>query len=185
MVCLGAGVVLSVFEYSLRIGATQIDMGGKKVVRIAAVYSGIQLLMLLSGMVIVELFRSAGLNLQTEYLWKTFLVALLLFYAFLCMRMAVRENGFEERREANPKNGTVAKYAGQAGARMLLIGMAAWCISRRNLWQTVGIWLLAFLASVGGLTYGYWYGSKWRRQISFAGGLFLLLTGGLFAVMPY
>ena len=46
MICLGAGIALSVFEYALRIGATQSDMGGKKAVRIAAVYSGIQLLLL-------------------------------------------------------------------------------------------------------------------------------------------
>ncbi|MFR3321051.1 MAG: hypothetical protein ACLTSZ_07815 [Lachnospiraceae bacterium] len=66
---------------------------------------------------------------------------------------------------------------------MLLIGMAAWYISHGSLWQIVGIWISAFLAAVGGLAYGYWYGTKWRRQISFAGGLFLLLTGGLFAVL--
>lgn len=185
MVCLGAGIALSVFEYSLRIGATQTDMGGKKVVRIAAVYSAIQLLMLLSGIVIVELLRSVRLNLQVKHLWKTLLVALLLFYAFLCMRMAIRENSFEERREAEPENGMVAKYAARAGIRMLLIGMAAWYISHRSLWQTAGMWLLAFLAAAGGLVYGYWYGSKWHRQISFTGGLFLLITGGLFAVMPY
>lgn len=183
MICLGAGIALSVFEYALRIGATQSNMGGKKAVRIAAVYSGIQLLLLLGGILLAELIRSAGLDLPTERLWRTLLVALLLFYSFLCMRTAIREKGFEERREAEPKNGVVAKYAARAGIRMLLIGMAAWYISRRSLWQTVGIGLLAFLAAVGGLVYGYWYGTKWRRQISFAGGLLLLLTGGLFAVI--
>ena len=44
MSCLVAGVALSVFEYVLQIGATQSNMGGKKALRIAAVYSGIQLL---------------------------------------------------------------------------------------------------------------------------------------------
>lgn len=183
MICLGAGIALSVFEYALRIGATQSDMGGKKAVRIAAVYSGIQLLLLFGGVLIAELIRNAGLDLPTERLWHTLLIALLLFYSFLCMRTAIREKGFEERREAEPKNGVVAKYAARAGIRMLLIGMAAWYISRRSLWQTVSIGLLAFLAAVGGLVYGYWYGTKWRRQISFAGGLLLLLTGGLFAVI--
>ena len=184
MICLGAGIALSVFEYALRIGATQSNMGGKKAVRIAAVYSGIQLLLLLGGILLAELIRSAGLDLPTERLWRTLLVALLLSYSFLCMRTAIRGKGFEERREAEPKNGVVAKYAARAGIRMLLIGMAAWYISRRSLWQTAGIWLLAFLAAVSGLVYGYWYGTKWRRQISFAGGLLLLLTGGLFAVIP-
>ena len=183
MICLGAGIALSVFEYALRIGATQSDMGGKKAVRIAAVYSGIQLLLLFGGVLIAELIRNAGLDLPTERLWRTLLIALLLFYSFLCMRTAIREKGFEERREAEPKNGVVAKYAARAGIRMLLIGMAAWYISRRSLWQTVSIGLLAFLVAVGGLVYGYWYGTKWRRQISFAGGLLLLLTGGLFAVI--
>mgnify|MGYP002151250892 CR=1 FL=1 len=36
-------------EYVLQIGATQSNMGGKKALRIAAVYSGIQLLLLLGG----------------------------------------------------------------------------------------------------------------------------------------
>ena len=49
MICLVAGVALSVFEYVLQIGATQSNMGGKKALRIAAVYSGIQLLLLLGG----------------------------------------------------------------------------------------------------------------------------------------
>ena len=37
MICLVAGVALSVFEYVLQIGATQSNMGGKKALRIAAV----------------------------------------------------------------------------------------------------------------------------------------------------
>lgn len=180
--CLGAGIVLSVFEYALRIGATQGEMNGRKAIRIAAVYSGVQLLLLLLGVLATELIRNTGMNLQTEHLVKTLLVALLLFYAFLCMWISIRENDFEERREADPDNERVARYAAQAGARMLVIGMAAWYISR-SLWQTAGMWLLAFLSAVSGLLYGYWYGAKWRRQISFAGGLFLLLTGGLFAVI--
>ena len=185
MICLGAGIALSVFEYALRIGATQSDMRGKKVMRIAAVYSGIQLLLLLVGMFVAELIRNARLDLPTERLWRTLLVAMLLFYSFLCMRAAVREKGFEERREAEPKNGVVARYAARAGIRMMLIGMATWYISHRSLWQTAGMWLLAFLAATGGLIYGYWYGTKWRRPISFAGGLLLLFTGGLLAAIPY
>ena len=94
------------------------------------------------------------------------------------MRTAICGKGFEERREAEPKNGVVAKYAARAGLHMLLIGMAAWYISHGSLWQIVSIWISAFLAAVGGLAYGYWYGTKWRRQISFAGGLLLLPTGG-------
>ena len=168
MICLVAGVALSVFEYALRI---------------VAVYSGIQLLLLLGGTLAAELIRNAGSNLSLERLWRTLLVALLLFYSFLCMRMAICGKGFEERREAEPKNGVVAKYAARAGLHMLLIGMAAWYISHGSLWQIVSIWISAFLAAVGGLAYGYWYGTKWRRQISFAGGLLLLLTGGLFAVL--
>lgn len=181
MICLVAGVALSVFEYALQIGATQSNMGGKKALRIAAVYSGIQLLLLLGGTLAAELIRNAGSNLSLERLWRTLLVALLLFYSFLCMRTAICGKGFEERREAEPKNGVVAKYAARAGLHMLLIGMAAWYISHGSLWQIVSIWISAFLAAVGGLAYGYWYGTKWRRQISF--GLFLLLTGGLFAVL--
>lgn len=185
MICLGAGIALSVFEYALRIGATQSKMGGKEVMRIAAVYSGIQLLLLLLGMLVAELVLDAGPDFLTERQWQTLLVALLLFYSFLCMRAAVREKEFEERREAEPKNGVVAKYAVRVGIRMMLFGMAAWYISHRSLWQTAGMWLLAFLAATGGLVYGYWYGTKWRRTISFAGGLLLLLTGGLLVAIPY
>lgn len=60
MICLVAGVALSVFEYVLQIGATQSNMGGKKALRIAAVYSGIQLLLLLGGTLAAELIRNAG-----------------------------------------------------------------------------------------------------------------------------
>ena len=183
MSCLVAGVALSVFEYALQVGATQSNMGGKKVIRIAAVYSGIQLLLLLGGTLAAALIQDAGSDLPIERLWRTLLIALLLFYSFLHMRMAICEKGFEERREAEPKNGVVAKYAARAGLRMLLIGMAAWYISHGSLWQVVGIWIPTFLAAVGGLVYGYWYGAKWHRQISFAGGLLLLLTGGLFAAL--
>ena len=183
MSCLVAGGALSVVEYALQVGATQSNMGGKKAVRIAAVYSGIQLLLLLGGTLAAALIQNAGLDLPLERLWRTLLIALLLFYSFLHMRMAICEKGFEERREAEPKNGVVAKYAARAGLRMLLIGMAAWYISHGSLWQVVGIWIPAFLAAVGGLVYGYWYGTKWHRQISFAGGLLLLLTGGLFAAL--
>ena len=142
-----------------------------------------QLLLLLGGTLAAELIRNAGSDLSLERLWRTLLVALLLFYSFLCMRTAICGKGFEERREAEPKNGVVAKYAARAGLHMLLIGMAAWYISHGSLWQIVSIWIPAFLAAVGGLAYGYWYGTKWRRQISFAGGLLLLLTGGLFAAL--
>ena len=118
MICLVAGVALSVFEYVLQIGATQSNMGGKKALRIAAVYSGIQLLLLLGGTLAAELIRNAGSNLSLERLWRTLLVALLLFYSFLCMRTAICGKGFEERREAEPKNGVVAKYAARAGIKM-------------------------------------------------------------------
>ena len=95
--------------------------------RIAAVYYGIQLLLLLGGTLAAELIRNAGSDLSLERLWRTLLVALLLFYSFLCMRTAICGKGFEERREAEPKNGVVAKYAARAGLHMLLIGMA--CIA--------------------------------------------------------
>ena len=100
MICLVAGVALSVFEYVLQIGATQSNMGGKEALRIAAVYSGIQLLLLLGGTLAAELIRNAGSDLSLERLWRTLLVALLLFYSFLCMRTAICGKGFEERREA-------------------------------------------------------------------------------------
>ena len=38
LICLVAGVALSVFEYVLQIGATQSNMGGKKALRIAALF---------------------------------------------------------------------------------------------------------------------------------------------------
>ena len=57
------------------------------------------------------------------------------------MRTAICGKGFEERREAEPKNGVVAKYAARAGLHMLLIGMAAWYISHGSLWQIVSIWI--------------------------------------------
>ena len=98
MICLVAGVALSVFEYVLQIGATQSNMGGKKALRIAAVYSGIQLLLLLGGTLAAELIRNAGSDLSLERLWRTLLVALLLFYSFLCMRTAICGKGFEERK---------------------------------------------------------------------------------------
>ena len=96
MICLVAGVALSVFEYVLQIGATQSNMGGKEALRIAAVYSGIQLLLLLGGTLAAELIRNAGSDLSLERLWRTLLVALLLFYSFLCMRTAICGKGFEE-----------------------------------------------------------------------------------------
>ena len=110
-------------------------MGGKKALRIAAVYSGIQLLLLLGGTLTAVLIRNAGSDLPAERLWRTLLVALLLFYSFLCMRTAICGKGFEERRETEPENGVVAKYAALAGLHMLLIGMAAWYISHGSLWQ--------------------------------------------------
>ena len=101
MICLVAGVALSVFEYVLQIGATQSNMGGKKALRIAAVYSGIQLLLLLGGTLAAELIRNAGSDLSLERLWRTLLVALLLFYSFyVCGRRSVGKDLKNEERQS-------------------------------------------------------------------------------------
>ena len=53
MICLGAGVAFYIFEYAQKIGATQAEMGGRKTFRITGIYSGVQLLMLIFGILIV------------------------------------------------------------------------------------------------------------------------------------
>ena len=169
MICLGAGVAFYIFEYTQKIGATQAEMGGRKIFRITGIYSGVQLLMLIFGISIVEIIRISGFEQNAAKWYHALATAVLLIYAFSCVRMAFYGKGMEER----------------AGIKTTIISMLAWYASSRNFGETITIWLLAVAAAVAGLLYGYWYGSKWSRQICFAGGGFLLIFGMLMAATPY
>ena len=91
----------------------------------------------------------------------------------------------EEHLEQEPGTGRLISQSARAGIKTTIISMLAWYASSRNFGETIMIWLLAVAAAVAGLLYGYWYGSKWSRQICFAGGGFLLIFGMLMAATPY
>lgn len=185
MMCLGAGVAFYIFEYAQKIGATQAEMGGRKVFRITGIYSGVQLLMLILGILIVEVVRISGFEEIAASWYHALATAVLLVYACSCVRMAFYGKGIEEHLEQEPDTGRLISQSARAGIKTTLISMLAWYASGRNTGKTLLIWLLAVAAAVAGLLYGYWYGSKWSRQICFAGGGFLLLFSMLMAAMPY
>ena len=185
MICLGAGVAFYIFEYTQKIGATQAEMGGRKIFRITGIYSGVQLLMLIFGISIVEIIRISGFEQDAAKWYHALVTAVLLIYAFSCVRMAFCGKGMEEHLEQEPGTGRLISQSARAGIKTTIISMLAWYASSRNFGETITIWLLAVAAAVAGLLYGYWYGSKWSRQICFAGGGFLLIFGMLMAATPY
>ena len=185
MICLGAGVAFYIFEYAQKIGATQADMGGRKIFRIAGIYSAVQLLMLVIGIAIVEIIRISGYEQMAARWYRALATAVLLIYAVSCVWMAFDEKGMEERREQEPGTAKLITQSARTGIKTTIISMLAWYASNRILWKTMVIWMLAVAAAVAGLLYGYWYGSKWSRQICFAGGGFLMVFGMFLLAMPY
>lgn len=96
---LGAGVAFYIFEYTQKIGATQAEMGGRKIFRITGIYSGVQLLMLIFGISIVEIIRISGFERNAAKWYHALATAVLLIYAFSCVRMAFYGKGMEEHLE--------------------------------------------------------------------------------------
>ena len=141
--------------------------------------------MLIFGILIVEIIRVSGFEQNAAKWYHALATVVLLIYAFSCVRMAFYGKGMEEHREQEPETRRLIGQSARAGIKTTIISMLAWYASNRNFGRTITIWLLAVAAAVAGLLYGYWYGSKWSRQICFAGGGFLLIFGMLMAASPY
>ena len=115
MICLGAGVAFYIFEYTQKIGATQAEMGGRKIFRITGIYSGVQLLMLIFGILIAEIIRISGFEQNAAKWYHALATAVLLIYAFSCVRMAFYGKGMEEHLEQEPGTGRLISQSARAG----------------------------------------------------------------------
>ena len=131
--------------------------------------------MLIFGISIVEIIRISGFEQNAAKWYHALATAVLLIYAFSCVRMAFYGKGMEEHLEQEPGTGWLISQWARAGIKTTIISMLAWYASSRNFGETITIWLWQLLRQWQVCyTDGYWYGSKLeqadlfcRRRISF------------------
>ncbi|HIR27483.1 MAG TPA: hypothetical protein IAB84_05855 [Candidatus Choladousia intestinigallinarum] len=177
MVLLAAGIALCMFEYTLEFGATQAHMGSVKIFKLAGLLSLVQAALLLLSILFSILILQTDQPFWTNKILHGIITALLLYYALTVLKGAVKGDGFEERRQGEPQLREIFRQGLRAGGKTFAAGMAAWYLGRHNLWQPLSLWAVLFAAAAGGLMYGFWYGTRWRKQICFAEGILLLLMG--------
>lgn len=99
MICLGGRSCFIFLNIRRRSAQHRQEMGGRKIFRITGIYSGVQLLMLIFGISIVEIIRISGFEQNAAKWYHALATAVLLIYAFSCVRMAFYGKGMEEHLE--------------------------------------------------------------------------------------
>ena len=177
IVLLAAGVALCMFEYTLEFGATQAEMGGAKVFKLAGLLSLVQAVLLFLSVFLSVLILRTDQTVWTNKILHGIVAAFLVYYAMAVLRRALKGDEFEERRQGEPRTREIVRQGLQVGGKTFAAGMAAWYLGTHSLWQPFSLCILLFAAAAGGLLYGFWCGTQWRKQICFVEGILLLALG--------
>ena len=81
IVLLAAGVALCMFEYTLEFGATQAEMGGAKVFKLAGLLSLVQAVLLFLSVFLSVLILRTDQTVWTNKILHGIVAALLVYYA--------------------------------------------------------------------------------------------------------
>lgn len=176
------GLVLHLFELTVKAGATQAVMPRKKALIFGVIFGLVELLLVVAGFVVMWCLEQIlpphiqnGLPLAGSFL----LLFLLGIYEFSQIR---RTDDFEESR----REGLRAKKCIFEGVRMgllsFVVGLGGYYIYPGKVVSIIGIWLALFLTAFAGLGYGYWYGWKGKHICLVSGCIFVAAALGIVIV---
>lgn len=145
IVLLAAGVALCMFEYTLEFGATQAEMGGAKVFKLAGLLSLVQAVLLFLSVFLSVLILRTDQTVWTNKILHGIVAAFLVYYAMAVLRRALKGDEFEERRQGEPRTREIVRQGLQVGGKTFAAGMAAWYLGTHSLWQPFSLCILLLL----------------------------------------
>ncbi|MBM6829272.1 hypothetical protein H9X85_06420 [Anaerotignum lactatifermentans] len=173
------GLVLHLFEMTVKAGATQAAMRRRKILFFGCIFALVELALVAAGFVVMWfLERVLPLEIQRGLpMAGSFILLFLLgVYEFSQFR---RKDDFEESRG----EGLQAKKCVADGIRMgllaFVVGLGGYYIYPGKAVSVAGIWLALCLTAFAGLGYGYWYGWKGRGLSAVCGCVFMAAALGV------
>ena len=150
---MGVGIALHIFVVMMETGATQGDLGKKKIFALGAIFLGVQICMQTCGILLTWWIKQYLHIAALERIYKTVYVILLIWIGYKLFAR-LRKTDFPDERKSSPLSLTMYYYSS--------ILSFFWVVS------------LGFLAAVGGFSFGYWNGVRSEKVLCSIDGALLL-----------
>lgn len=171
------GLALEAFRLSLAAGAIQAKMSKRKMVGLGMLFAAVQIFLFILGTELMRQWGNCFMAANVREFMMSMSGILLLGLGMIYIWLGIQGRRMEERCVCPWSTETFAKYAFRHGMMFLCVGCAgSFCL--RNMWDAAGIGLSLFLASTGGLAYGYWQGIKGWQAIR-------IVTGGIWTAAAF
>ena len=181
ILAVSVGLSLYIFLLTQEIGATQNDLEKKRMTALGLAFSGMQILLIAVGILVVYVFGSL-LKMSNQ----TFLVisfAILFVLGLREIRMSWKEKDFHEELRERLTLKDCLKSSFKTGLASLAIGIGAWFFYPEKIISVLIMAVCAVFSAAIGLWVGYWFGCIGRQKIGFCSGAVFLLVAVRIAVL--
>lgn len=177
VIIIALGVGAHIFEITMKAAATQASLSKKRMVVLGAVFGGIQVLLMLLGLLITWMIEETCEMGIVNQIYRYAAIFFLFLLIVKCLFEGIHIKEFREYRAEPLSLKQWVMQAARAGIEASIVGMSITYLNPDTLYDMICVLCISILSAIGGLWYGYWSGVKGQRVLNFSGAFMLGIAG--------